>query len=104
MNILESLPVILPDVIFLDLNMPLKNGFQCLKEIKMNGSLKQLPVIIFSTTIQAETVDKVYKDGASFYMRKPEDFNQLKKDIKKALSIHFNPSQTPKDQFILSAS
>ncbi len=106
MDILKKPPVPLPDVIFLDLNMPAKNGFQCLKEIKMNELLKKLPVIIFSTTDQEETINKVYNDGANFYICKPNDFNQLKKVIKKALSIDFfkNLAQPAKEQFIISAS
>lgn len=39
----------LPHVLFLNLNMPRKNGFECLREIKFNKKLKQLPVIVFST-------------------------------------------------------
>ena len=46
MNLLTSISTTLPDIIFLDLNMPLKTGYECLKEIKLNEKLKCLPVII----------------------------------------------------------
>ena len=96
--------VTLPDVIFLDLNMPAKNGFECLAEIKKNNTLKSLPVIIFSTTVQEETVNRVYKDGASYYICKPDNFTQLKKALKKVLEIDWlkEISQTPKEKFIVS--
>src|SRR6476659_2508685 len=46
-----------PDVLFLDLNMPRKSGFECLSEIKSIDKLKDLPVIIFSTSLNMEVVD-----------------------------------------------
>lgn len=104
MDILYKPPVPMPDVIFLDLNMPAKNGFECLQEIKGNKSLKKLPVIIFSTTTQDETINKVYKQGASYYICKPTDFDQLKTIIKKVLSIDWRKEygQPTKEKFIFS--
>ena len=55
----------LPHVLFLDLNMPRKNGFECLSEIKLNKKLKQLPVIIFSTSFEQDDVNLLYKNGAN---------------------------------------
>src|SRR5688572_16072019 len=63
----------LPDVLFLDLNMPRKDGFQCLLEIKQNEKLKQLPVIIFSTSFHPDAVNKLYENGAQYYIRKPSN-------------------------------
>src|ERR1700675_4386029 len=54
----------LPDVLFLDLNMPRKNGFECLSEIRENKKLKDLPVIIFSTSFEQEVVNLLYQNGA----------------------------------------
>lgn len=53
-----------PDVIFLDLNMPRKNGFECLDEIKHSTKLKNIPIVIFSTSDQPEAVNKVFEQGA----------------------------------------
>jgi CheY-like chemotaxis protein len=106
MDILYLPPVPLPDVIFLDLNMPAKNGFECLEEIKKSETLKHLPIIIFSTTIQEEAVNTVYKGGANFYIRKPDNFNQLKKALKKVLCIDWlkEVRQISKEQFIVSVA
>jgi CheY-like chemotaxis protein len=106
MHKLHLQPSPLPDVIFLDLNMPAKNGFECLVEIKRNELLKHLPVVIFSTTMQEETVNKVYKEGANFYIRKPDNFNQLKKALNKVLSIDWmhDVKQISKEQFIVSVA
>jgi CheY-like chemotaxis protein len=82
----------LPDVLFLDLNMPRKNGFECLSEIKFNDKLKQLPVIMFSTSYprdmhyEQDIMKLLYKIGAQDYIRKPENFNLLKQVIQTSLS------------------
>ena len=94
----------LPDVVFLDLNMPLKNGFECLSEIMTNDRLKNLPVIILSTSYDFKEVDRVYEGGAHYYIRKPSQFMQLKKVIQQGLAIvENNDVKQPKRQdFVLS--
>ncbi|MBK9981070.1 MAG: response regulator [Saprospiraceae bacterium] len=77
----------LPDVLFLDLNMPRKNGFSSLGEIKRNTDLDQLPVIIFSTATEEEKVKQVYRDAAHYYIRKPATFSELKNVILKVLTL-----------------
>lgn len=77
----------LPDVLFLDLNMPRKNGYASLGEIKRNTELQALPVIIFSTSSEMEGVKRVFRDAAHFYISKPVDFLQLKKVIYEALTL-----------------
>jgi CheY-like chemotaxis protein len=77
----------LPDVLFLDLNMPRKNGFTSLGEIKRSSELQNLPVIIFSTASDVETVKNVFRDAAHYYISKPVDFLQLKKVIYEALTL-----------------
>ncbi|MBA4053169.1 MAG: response regulator, partial [Marivirga sp.] len=60
----------LPDVLFLDYNMPRKNGFECLSEIKSSPALKALPVIIYSTYVHEDLADMLYEKGAHYYIRK----------------------------------
>ncbi|MEO7531116.1 MAG: response regulator, partial [Sediminibacterium sp.] len=64
MQLLVSKKDQLPQLIFLDLNMPRKNGFECLSEIKHNESLKHLPVIVFSTSFDIDIVNLLYANGA----------------------------------------
>lgn len=92
-----------PDVLFLDLNMPRKNGLECLAEIKADETLKKLPVIIFSTSLDTEIVNNLYKNGASYYIRKPGDFSKLKKVIELSLTIasENNFKQPERTNFIL---
>ena len=77
----------LPDLIFLDINMPRKNGIECLSEIKQNKKLKDLPVIMFSTSNSRDKIGMVFKNGADVYIHKPNDFSQLKQVIFHALPI-----------------
>ena len=77
----------LPHVLFLDLNMPRKNGFECLSEIKGNKKLSQLPVIMYSTSFEQEVVNQLFKNGAQYFIRKPSEFSQFKKIIQQALTM-----------------
>ena len=77
----------LPDVIFLDLNMPVRNGMECLSEMKKNERFKKLCVIIFSTSYIQEITDLLYKKGAMHYIKKPGNFAELRELIRKAVTI-----------------
>jgi CheY-like chemotaxis protein len=76
-----------PEVIFLDLNMPRKNGFECLEEIRKTPKLKGIPVVIFSTSSNADIVDRTYQGGANYYICKPQSYVHLKKTIEHVLSL-----------------
>lgn len=93
----------LPDILFLDLNMPRKSGFECLTEIKKMERLKHLTVIVFSTSLDMEIVDLMYEIGASYYIQKPGDFFKLKKVIENALTMSTttNLEQPLRHNFIL---
>ena len=78
---------VLPDVLFLDLNMPRKNGFAALGQIKRDNKLLDLPVIIYSTANDQAKVKDVFRDAAHYYIRKPAKFSELKEVIYKALTL-----------------
>ena len=87
MNYLIENEQYLPHVLFLDINMPRKNGFECLAEIKQDEKLKDLPVIMFSTSSEREKINILFKTGADVYIRKPGNFAQLVQVIQHALPI-----------------
>ena len=93
-----------PDVIFLDLNMPRKNGFECLDEIKQTVRYQGIPIVILSTSSNQANINKVYEQGADFYICKPRTFPLLKKAIHKIMTINWNEhvSQPARDKFFLS--
>ena len=91
-----------PDIIFLDINMPRKNGFQCLEEIRNTPKLKDIPVVIFSTTDNEEAVNKTYQHGANHYVCKPSSFELLVKAVETVLTIEmWQKTQPPKEKFVL---
>ncbi len=92
----------LPYVLFLDLNMPRKNGSECLLEIKQNKELTSMPVIIYSTSLHRDTADFLYKNGAHYYIKKC-DFDQLLLIIKTVLALLLeNKVQPTRDNFVLN--
>jgi CheY-like chemotaxis protein len=92
-----------PNVIFLDLNMPFKNGFECLDIIKHSKTWKDIPVIIYSTSANTEQVDLTYRNGANLYVQKPNSFVDIKKIVKRIfeLGIQELSSQPAKEKYIL---
>ncbi|GAB2580594.1 response regulator [Spirosoma areae] len=66
-----------PDLLILDLNMPRKNGFQALREIKDDPKLRRLPVIVMTTSSADEDVVKTYNMGVNSFVTKPFNFNRL---------------------------
>ena len=87
MNYLLEQTGSLPHVLFLDINMPRKNGFECLAEIKDNEKLRDLPVVMFSTSGSQEKINILFKTGADVYIRKPSSFAQLVQVIHHALPM-----------------
>ena len=104
MQLLNDEKELLPDILFLDLNMPRKDGLYCLSQMKNKERLKYIPVIIFSTSYARETVSLLYKNGAQYYIRKPNDFAQLKRLIHMALTLtsQTDISQPHREKFVLS--
>jgi len=102
MEVLHSLNGNLPDVLFLDLNMPRKNGFQCLIEIRQNEKFSSLRTIILSTSYQEEVIESLYENGADHYVKKPTEFSELKMIIERVLGTIGTPFVRPSiDGFVL---
>lgn len=87
MNYLLANTEQLPHVLFLDINMPAKNGFECLEEIKKNIKLKDIPVVMFSTSSEQDKIKILFKTGADVYIHKPSNFAQLVQVIHHALPM-----------------
>ena len=93
-----------PNLIFLDLNMPGKNGKDCLKELRSNPDSKNIPVIMYSTSSNKEDIETCYRRGANLYVIKPHLFSDIVKTLKQILSIDWNQSsKRSKDDFVLQA-
>lgn len=104
MNHLNSMSGVLPHLLFLDLNMPFKSGMECLKEIKGNERLKNISVVIYSTSASEEDIEQTFIKGANVYIKKPDDFSTLKKILSKVISVNwqYHTSGLDRDNFLLS--
>ena len=103
MNFLKDPEETLPHVVFLDLNMPVKNGMQCLKEIRQSNLLKDLSVAIYSTSSSENDIEDTFIKGANIYIQKPNDFNKLKEVLKEVLKINWQyfTSSLNRENFLL---
>lgn len=92
----------LPDVVFLDLNMPRKKGDECLREIKRTPEMRDMPVIMYSTSQHEDVADVLYECGAHYYVRKP-DYYLLEKVLQHILTmlVEKKMGQPARDKFIL---
>jgi DNA-binding response OmpR family regulator len=77
-----------PDLILLDINMPKKDGYACLKEIR-NGHFKNLPVIMYSTSDSQQSIKKAYETGADFFITKPASFQVYLSAIRDLLCMRW---------------
>jgi len=71
-----------PDLILLDLNLPKKDGREVLREIKLDPSLKSIPVVVLTTSAAEEDILKSYQLHANCYITKPVDLDQFMKVVK----------------------
>jgi CheY-like chemotaxis protein len=94
----------LPDVLFLDYNIPRRNGEECLIEIKKDPVLKDLPVIIYSTYLHEDVADTLYKHGAHFFVRKT-DSKSLEKILHKVFTLLMveKAARPERAEFIITA-
>lgn len=93
MQSLDEKDALLPDLLFLDLNMPLKDGLQCLKEIRSNENLKNISIAIYSTSNNQKDMEETFFNGANIYITKPSDFNSLKQVLEKAVTTAYRYQQ-----------
>ena len=93
----------LPDILFLDLNMPRKSGFDCLIGIKDDARLQKINVVILSTSTHPQNIDYCYNHGAAFYAVKPPDYRTLTKLLKKVVD-HDWGSKVGRTEFLLDCN
>lgn len=103
MNYLLSEEAILPQILFLDLNMPRKNGMDCLREIKENPKFNNMAIAIYSTSSSEQHIEETFILGANIYIKKPNDFSALKKALSEVVTMswQYDTSGMNKDNFLL---
>ncbi|MGC4036606.1 MAG: response regulator [Chitinophagaceae bacterium] len=92
---------VFPDFIFLDLNMPKKDGYECLTYIRKEKNDYRAKVIILSTSSNAESVNFAYEKGADLYVKKPDNFNALVRSLEFCLQYKKYPEKPTREEFLL---
>ena len=94
-----------PDIIFLDINMPLKNGKICLKEIRSNKKFNNVPIVMFSTSSHPLDIEETYLHGANKYISKSVFFEDEVTVFKTIFSPGWQRSlhAPAKENFVLQA-
>jgi len=103
MEWLSKEDVQLPDLLFLDINMPRKDGLECLKEIRSNEKLKKIIIAIYSTSDSEKDMDETFLNGANVYITKPSNFSVLKATLNTAVrTSHLYQDKTmDRENFLL---
>jgi CheY-like chemotaxis protein len=101
--LLKILGKALPDVLFLDICMPCKDGKTCLREIRSNPAFDQLPIIIYSSVDDLSTIEHCFREGTNFYMVKPSKYITLVNMLRRIFQVNWKKVRLyPKlDQFVL---
>jgi CheY-like chemotaxis protein len=93
-----------PDLLFLDLEMPRKNGLECLKEMRNNPVTQDLPVVVFSSTNREYNIDVAYEMGAHLFFSKPSSYEDLKQAVQAILALDWSQPTAIKQQFYVDGS
>ena len=103
LDFLNHPETVLPNIIFLDLNMPILNGIDCLKEIKRNDKFNDIAIAIYSTSASDQDVENTFVLGANIYIKKPSNFNDLKKILSDVVIINwqYHTNDLNKETFLL---
>lgn len=94
-EVLKNHKAYVPNIIFLDVNMPLLAGGDCLKTIKNMDWLEQSVIIMYSTTFDIKSAKRYHQLGANHFICKPSNFNHLKKLLLEVLAIVVKETSKP---------
>ncbi|MFD1604452.1 response regulator [Flavobacterium artemisiae] len=92
-----------PDIIFMDINMPCKNGFECLKEIKRERYFSGIKIIMFSTSSSSLHIELSRRLGADHYAVKPGSFQELRELLREIMTIDWSTEPKDKNQFVIAS-
>ena len=94
-----------PDIVFLDLLMPCKDGRTCLKEIRANKKYDSVPIVVYSSLNDLKTIEFCYREGSNLYAIKPSTLQELKTVLEKIFSIDWKKMLyfPPRSKFVVTS-
>jgi CheY-like chemotaxis protein len=93
-----------PDIVFLDLLMPCKDGRTCLKEIRSNKKYDTIPIVVYSSLSDLKSIEFCYREGSNLYAIKPSTLNELTTVLEKIFSIDWKKMLyfPPRSKFVVT--
>jgi CheY-like chemotaxis protein len=93
----------LPDILFLDINMPVKDGIECLQLLRKERKYDKVPIMMYSTSVNKTDIDKAYQNGANYFIVKPNAIDDITQIIKKLVSMGKESllSVPPREEFVI---
>jgi DNA-binding response OmpR family regulator len=102
-NLLALLKDLIPDIIFLDLNIPCKDGLSCLMEIRKNNAFDNVPVVLISGHTYSKYINDAFSNGANYYLIKANNLSRLVEYLKAIFSVDWKKVMyyPPINQFVI---
>jgi CheY-like chemotaxis protein len=94
-NYADRLQYPLPDLVLMDLKMPVMNGFDAMKWIRRQPNFRRLPVIILTSSFLESDAAQAYESGANSFIIKPVDFNQLVESMQRLVDFWLGSARLP---------
>ena len=101
-ELLSLLNFFIPDILFLDLEMPVKNGLRCLVNIRNNPQTENLPVVACSATARHADIQIAYEMGAHLFLIKPSIFKFYVSALKAILALDWHNPEAIKQQYFVN--
>ena len=102
LQLMDLLQHFAPDLLFLDLEMPYKNGLECLVEIRNNAALEKLPVVVFSSTTRPANIQTAYEMGAHLFLIKETSFIEYTASLKAILKLNWSEPNVIREQYCVN--
>lgn len=102
-NYLKSEKAVIPELLFMNYDIPEKNVLNCLAEIRSCGKFSQMTVAVYSSDLSSDAEEEIFIKGANVMMTKPDNYKDLKKALTEIVTVNwqYHTSGLNKDNFIM---
>jgi DNA-binding NarL/FixJ family response regulator len=101
-ELMKLLQNFMPDILFLDLEMPFKNGLECLVDIQKKENLHHLPIVVFSSTNRPSNIQTAYDMGAHLFFLKPASYSAHVNSLRAILNLDWSQPNLVKEQYCVN--
>ncbi|MDQ0065963.1 response regulator [Chryseobacterium lathyri] len=103
MTYISSSGAIIPEIVFIKLDIPGKSCMECVREIKINPRFSNTVIVVYAGLIPESEIEEIFINGANIFMRKPETYDGLKKSLTEIITINwqYHSSGLNIDNFIM---